>query len=80
MARHIIHCGFHTALKSSWINEVPDLDTKVPLVYRIGQERAMGDAFSLAKRKHEWMQILVICWTVIALGFILISFRGFKND
>ena len=57
MSRHIIHCGFHTALKSSWINEVPDLDTKVPLVYRIGQERAMGDAFSRAKRTHEWMRL-----------------------
>ena len=28
----------------------------------------------------DTLQILVICWTVIALGFILISFRGFKND
>ncbi len=57
MTRHIIHCGTHTPLRSSWINEVPDLDTKVPLVYRIGQEQAMADAFAKAKRDHKWSQL-----------------------
>ena len=57
MARHIIPMGSHTPLRSSWINEVPDLDTKVPLVYRLGQEQAMADAFAKAKRDHKWSQL-----------------------
>ena len=56
MARHIIHCGTHTPLKSSWINEVPDTSIKVPLVYRLGQEQAMADALK-AKRDHKWSQL-----------------------
>jgi len=28
----------------------------------------------------DTVEILIICWTVVALGFILTSFRGFKND
>jgi len=57
MARHIIHCGTHTPLKSSWINEVPDTSITVPLVYRIGQEQAMADAFAKAKRDHKWSEL-----------------------
>ena len=46
MAKHIIPMGSHTPLRSHWINEVPDTSiNKVPLVYRLGQEQAMADAF-----------------------------------
>ena len=57
MARQIIHCGTHTPLKSSWINEVPDTSITVPLVYRLGQKQAMADAFTKAKRDHKWSEL-----------------------
>ena len=58
MARHIIPMGSHTPLRSHWINEVPDTSiNKVPLVYRLGQEQAMADAFAKAKRDHKWSQL-----------------------
>jgi len=57
MTRHIIPMGSHTPLRSSWINEVPDTSIKVPLVYRLGQEQAMADAFEKAKRDHKWSQL-----------------------
>ena len=57
MTRHIIPMGSHTPLRSSWINEVPDTSITVPLVYRLGQEQAMADAFAKAKRNHKWSQL-----------------------
>ncbi len=57
MTRHIIPMGSHTPLRSSWINEVPDTSIKVPLVYRLGQEQAMADAFAKAKRDRKWSQL-----------------------
>ena len=58
MARHIIPMGSHTPLRSHWINEVPDTSiNKVPLVYRLGQEQAMADAFAKAKCDHKWSQL-----------------------
>lgn len=58
MARHIIPMGSHTPLRSHWINEVPDTSiNKVPLVYRLGQEQAMADAFEKAKRDHKWSEL-----------------------
>ena len=58
MAKHIIPMGSHTPLRSHWINEVPDTSiNKVPLVYRLGQEQAMADAFAKAKRDHKWSQL-----------------------
>ena len=57
MAKHIIPMGSHTPLKSSWINEVPDTSITVPLVYRLGQEQAMADAFAKAKRDRKWSQL-----------------------
>ena len=58
MTRHIIPMGSHTPLRSHWINEVPDTSiNKVPLVYRLGQEQAMADAFAKAKRDHKWSQL-----------------------
>ena len=57
MAKHIIPMGSHTPLRSSWINEVPDTSITVPLVYRIGQEQAMADAFAKAKRDHKWSEL-----------------------
>ena len=57
MARHIIPMGSHTPLRSHWINEVPDTSIKVPLVYRLGQEQAMADAFAKAKRDHKWSEL-----------------------
>ena len=58
MAKHIIPMGSHKPLRSHWINEVPDTSiNKVPLVYRLGQEQAMADAFAKAKRDHKWSQL-----------------------
>ena len=58
MTRHIIPMGSHTPLRSHWINEVPDTSiNKVPLVYRLGQEQAMADAFAKAKRDRKWSQL-----------------------
>ena len=58
MAKHIIPMGSHTPLRSHWINEVPDTSiNKVPLVYRLGQEQAMADAFAKAKRNHKWSDL-----------------------
>ena len=58
MARHIIPMGSHTPLRSHWINEVPDTSiNKVPLVYRLGQEQAMADAFAKDKRDNKWSEL-----------------------